>query len=257
MTRLNEAALDLDLALEEDDEYILSREMLVNLEAKRMRLAGRYDACADVLRALNLEGLLDYIDSFNPSAEAPYHNAKHEAAVVTAAYEGGRYHGLNRYELRSLVIAAALHDFDHSAGELTDDLNIKAAIDGLYLVHRAVSFTPSAITESELALAERLIKVTEFKDDKFTHAPQDLLEGILRDADLMMPYVEGELRTDLFLGLRRELETAGKSYSAEDFADGVAGFYKTAAWHSAWAIEKAATQGWPQRLESLRYVLRG
>lgn len=257
MTRLNEATLDLDLALEEDDEHILSREMLVNLEAKRMRLACRPDACADVLRALNLEALLDYIDSFNPSAEAPYHNARHEASVVTAVYEGGRYHGLERHELRSLVIAAAMHDFDHSAGELTDDLNIKAAIDGLYLVHRALSFTASAITESELALAERLIRVTEFKDGKFTFEPKDRLEGIIRDADLMMPYTDLDLRIELFLGLRRELETAGKSYSAEDYANGVVDFYKATPWHTAWANEKAATQGWSQRLESLRYVLRG
>jgi len=241
------------LLTDEEDEQILSREMLVNLEAKRLRLGPRPEACADVLRALNLEDVMDYIDCFNRSAKAPYHNAKHEAAVVTLVYEGGIYHGLGRFELRALVLAAAMHDFNHSAGKLTDDLNIDAAVKGLFFLHHTLVFTMSAITETELAIAKRLIKITQYP---YVGEPADILEKLIRDADLMMLYLDDELRLDLFRGLKAELEVkAEKPYSKEEFADGVIDFYKKIAWKTEWAKEKAATQGWTQRIESLHEAL--
>jgi len=230
---------------------LLSREVLVNLEAKRLRLGPRPEACADVLRALGLEGVINYIDTFNPSAGAPYHNAQHEAAVVTLVYEAGLYHNLGRRELRALVVAAAMHDFDHSAGALPDSKNIEAAVEGLYLLHTAVAFTSSAITDSETALAEQLIRVTQYP---YISGTNDLLEDIMRDADLMMPMLADPLRADLFKGLAREMQ-ATKSFTKQEFADGIIDFFKKVVWHSTWAVEKAATQGWPHHLESLHAVL--
>jgi hypothetical protein len=243
---------DMDL-LDADDEYILSREVLVNLEAKRLKLGPRPEACADVLRALNLEGLLDFIDSFNPSARAPYHNAEHEAAVVTLVYEAGLFYKLDRLQLRALVITGALHDFDHSAGKLIDSENIARAVKGLKLVRRALATTASALTEAEVMLAESLIKITEYP---YTKEPTGLLERIIRDADVMMPLLDPKLRLQLFNGLKAELRVKAPELTDEAFADGVHDFYEKVTWHTEWAKQKAAWSVWPEQLTALKSSLK-
>lgn len=224
----------------------VSRWSFLTAETEALRLASRPSACHEVLDrcGFGAAGLIDWMDQRNPSRDAPYHNATHEACVVVAAYEGACFEGLRRHELDALMIAAAFHDFNHTAGREPDHVNIARALNGLDQY-----FEENTTDDEVMDLARKLIEVTEYP---FIRAPRTLTEAIIRDADLMMPYQDEQLRLALFTGLREELATAGKTFTTEEYATGLAEFYSKQPWHTNWAKRRAELYHWPVVLKDLK-----
>jgi hypothetical protein len=107
----------------------------------------------------------------------PYHNLRHMLHVVWLCYQACIFYGprLTVREVRNLLIAAIMHDFDHSGLLGNDDLNIERAIRG-FRKHVAPE------DREHLADIEAIIRPTEYP---YKEAASDLslLAQVLRDAD--------------------------------------------------------------------------
>lgn len=222
-------SLSMEPLTSQAEDELLSREVPVNLLALRGQLAGHPEYLNMVLRALNLEELERVMSYSNPSARAPYHGFTHLSAVVVAVYEAAIFHDLDLEETKALVIAAALHDFNHwgalpRPGPVLDSVNIAAAIAGTRLLANRLSF--------DLELVEGLIASTEYP---YTGEPKSLLEMILRDADLTMPLLTDELALELFKGLYLEQVENHCELSYAEFCDKVVSFYANVSPYTSWA----------------------
>ncbi len=130
----------------------------------------------------------------------PYHNFRHMFYVVCTCFEACRYYlkksGQHSIKIRSLLIAAMFHDFDHSGVVGHDDLEIERAIRGL-----RKHILPEDLGEFD-AIAT-LIRYTEYpykmKADELS------MEGqILRDADLSQA-LSGVWMQQILFGLSQEM----------------------------------------------------
>jgi hypothetical protein len=117
------------------------------------------------------------------NSENPYHNFRHTLHVLWLCYDACHFYRkeLSPRLMRSLLIAALFHDFDHPghtpAGEDDPDrTNIPIAIDGL---------REHILPEDRALLREieAIIEATHFPY-KVTGEKLDLLGKIIRDADL-------------------------------------------------------------------------
>lgn len=66
-----------------------------------------------------------------PNASGPYHNSRHMFHVPWEVYDGGIHMGLSKRDLRSALVAAFMHDFDHTCKRNNDWVNIERAIRAL------------------------------------------------------------------------------------------------------------------------------
>ena len=237
------------------EDVILAREVPVNLLAMRHQLVGHPEYLDMVLWSLDLGWVKPYITNKNPSANMPYHNALHEAAVVVAVYEAAYFHNLDLTSTKALVIAAAFHDFNHignspRAEEVFDAQNIKAAIAGLQLrnQHELID---------DIELIKRLIRSTEYP---YRNPPYDLLECILRDADTTMPFLNKTYALTLFMGLKRELianfKLTGSAIDHERFTQGVTNFYSDLIPRSGWGRSLREHGAYTRRIDNLAMLLK-
>src|ERR1700730_7211803 len=113
----------------------------------------------------------------------PYHNFRHMSHVLWLCYKACQYysHELPPRQMRTLLIAALFHDFDHTGrphrgDEDPDGINIEIAISGLrrYLASDDRALMPEI---------EALIEATHFPY-RVDSQKLDLLGKIIRDADL-------------------------------------------------------------------------
>jgi 3'5'-cyclic nucleotide phosphodiesterase family protein len=113
----------------------------------------------------------------------PYHNFRHMTHVLWLCYKACQYysHKLPPRQMRTLLVAALFHDFDHTGrphrgDEDPDGINIEIAISGL---RRFLAPDDQAL----LPEIEALIEATHFPY-KVDSQKLDLLGKIIRDADL-------------------------------------------------------------------------
>jgi len=113
----------------------------------------------------------------------PYHNFRHMTHVLWLCYNACQYyaHELSPRSMRTLLIAALFHDFDHTGrphrgDEDPDGINIEIATSGL---RRYLASDDRALM-SEI---EALIEATHFPY-RVDSQKLDLLGNIIRDADL-------------------------------------------------------------------------
>lgn len=127
-----------------------------------------------------------------------YHNVRHMLHVLWEAYDGGVHMGLNRTDLRILLIAAMYHDFDHSGKKNPggDRENIDRAIEAL---RRDILF-PNDL--QYIDKIESAIHMTEFP---YVEETDDIISLILRDADMSQTFSPVWIQSVLF-GLGKELE---------------------------------------------------
>jgi hypothetical protein len=113
----------------------------------------------------------------------PYHNLRHISHVLWLSYDACRFYQdhLSPRQMRSLLIGAIFHDFDHPghphAGENDPDrINIPIAIAGLrrYIMSEDRDLLPQV---------EAIIEATHYPY-KVAREKLDLLGEIIRDADL-------------------------------------------------------------------------
>jgi hypothetical protein len=82
------------------------------------------------IKEYGLGRLYAYVLQNNPSKNLPYHGNSHMEMVAWVATLGGVFYGLTDEDMKILITAALVHDFDHSGSGKDDDINIVRAILG-------------------------------------------------------------------------------------------------------------------------------
>jgi len=127
----------------------------------------------------------------------PYHNLNHMMVVTEYVYTLGVIY-LSPQELEETLLVALFHDFQHTAGESKDDVNIGLAYFGLS------DFLTKASFEMDLEKLGLILKATQFP---YEINKEDLTrqQEIIRDADLCQLLEPTRIQFNL-LGLKKELK---------------------------------------------------
>lgn len=156
-----------------------------------------------------------------PNICMPYHNLRHMTHVLWEAYDGGVHMGLNKEEMRILLIAALMHDYDHTGIKGNDSVNIDRAIRAL---------DKFALDEDREFLIEirSTIRATQYPytDEAFT--PNQLL---LRDADQSQTFSLVWMQS--LLGLSQEM-----GISFKNILEMQGPFMKSLKFHTLWGENK-------------------
>lgn len=181
-----------------------------------------YDAASDLIHGAGdlMEWLND--ETKNTSIDAPYHNLFHTLCMIVNCNEGyisnidvdADYDYITQ---RTITIAAAFHDFAHSAGAQDDDWNIATA---LYWVERFFDEQAKKYEHDDffqnrnnLTKIKQLISVTRYP---FIHEPQTLEEKIIRDSDLLQCYEDAWFE-HVIQGLQQEFAVKGRFIDTKEF----------------------------------------
>ena len=174
----------------------------------------------------------------------PYHNFRHLFHVLWQCYDACRYYRaqLEPAQMRVLLIAALLHDFDHTGhgGLGDDDLEIERALRGL---RRHIA------TEdlNNLPRIEALMRSTEYPHKKRAE-DLDLSEQILRDADLSQSLDNVWLQQTIFgLGNELNIEPEAMLHMQPEFLDKLS-------FTTEWGKEKFQKLIAPRKAEALRLL---
>ncbi len=119
---------------------------------------------------------------YAPNLHKPYHNLRHMLHVTWLCYRACKFYRdkLTPRQMRSLLIAAMFHDFDHTGTLGHDDLNIIRALRGL-----AKHIDP-ADKDHEAEIAQ-MIRGTQYPY-VIEVEELDLCGQILRDADVSQAF---------------------------------------------------------------------
>lgn len=197
--------------------------------------------CKNIAEAFCPIGTFDWITLKNPSSNAPYHNSIHEALVFNYCYQGAVKLDLLEKEKTILLLAAAFHDFDHTAGAQSDDVNIERACAGFKEAKLIMS-------DNDYDEVINLIKITRYP---YIREPKTLSEMILLDADKMMPYANKDVAVKLFKGLRAEFATSGKTFTDDEYITGLKNFYNNIQWHTLWAKDRVSRYNFSSLVDSI------
>lgn len=157
-----------------------------------------------------------------PNFHAPYHNFRHMAHVCWEAYDGGVHMGLDPRELRNLLIAALMHDYDHTGTKGDDSVNIERSIRAL---------DKYALEEDRPYLLDirEYIRATRFPYDDRDQFNQNHL--ILRDADQSQTFSLVWMQS--LAGLAKELDI-----SYESMLRGQKAYMESLKFHTLWGKNK-------------------
>lgn len=236
--------LDLHEFLDSEDEEIIEADLKLFKAIKQYRLMDLGEFSVKMIRdRLDLQCFFSFFQSFNSSADAPYHNNYHSYCLVNNCYEGAFYEKLTNVETRALIAAALFHDFDHSAGKETDEVNIKVALVGLSTAQHYASSQGLGLTQFEMEAAISTIKVTS---DLLSIEPVTSSEKIVRDANLMQYYEsDAAVLYKQLLGMKEEITVNEKTSIARDnCVEASRAPFDKMAWHTIWAKEKAIVRDW-------------
>lgn len=156
----------------------------------------------------------------------PYHNFRHMCHVLFLCYQACLFYKdkFSEREMRTLLVAALFHDFNHTGGTGPDSVNIARAIAGL---ERHLEMEDGG----EYANIVALMKATEFPYKVPTES-LGLRAQIIRDADMAQSLGVAWIQQTVF-GLASE-------WGKEPFnmlKDEV-GFHKNLKFHTEWAKKK-------------------
>lgn len=141
---------------------------------------------------------LSFIIKNSNSNYSPYHNLNHNIVVTVFAYHIGKSEGLSEKEMKELLISAIFHDYNHTAGESKDDVNIKNSKKGVkeFIEKNKINVDANKIND--------ILDATEFpykiNDDNLT-----IQQKIIRDADLTQLFESSRIQS-VYLGLQKELK---------------------------------------------------
>ena len=185
----------------------------------------------------DIEAFEPYLYERNPSAGAPYHGAKHTLAMMNFVAEGCACLCVPAQQTQNAILAALFHDFNHFQGYIKDDrLNIENAVRGFaeIAVHHSLD-------EWQTLEVIQTIRNTQFPlPEHISVSELPLVSLILRDSDLMMPYLPMEEAVRLQLGLKEELERRRGPMDLEAYLFSTILFYREQViWNTSWAQAKA------------------
>ncbi len=157
----------------------------------------------EIIKKYKLDDYLKTVLTESKSNNAPYHNINHVLCMVKNTYIIGQVEGLGKNEIRTLVISALFHDFNHSEGKKSDDENIKTAIKAVkkYILEKDKDIEDDIIN---------IIKATEYPyviEDK----DLDMSQKVIRDSDMLQTLEDNFVHQILF-GLSKELGIEFKKF---------------------------------------------
>ncbi len=158
---------------------------------------------------------ISYLEKHNLGKDNPYHNLEHCYTIAIRSVEGAIVNSASTIDQRRIFLSALFHDFNHSAGKLTDNQNISLAVEGLqqfFNIELDNHSDKELFGENALSEMEKIIQVTEYP---FIHEPKTLLEKIIRDSDLMQ-YLEVDYEK-FMNGLGEELNLNITKEQTKDF----------------------------------------
>lgn len=160
-------------------------------ELSAIEIINKYDYLKQAFR---------YIINNNKSNGAPYHNLNHLFTVTKSTYEALQYEGLLRKkEARGTLLAALLHDGNHSMGAQTDAENI---VDAKVFLRKFYDSLPGANKE-ELKFIFSLLDATQYPY-VIEATNLNIYQKIIRDADLTQLFQYNWIHQSVY-GLSKEL----------------------------------------------------
>ncbi len=156
-----------------------------------------------ILDVHNLAWVWKFVEENNTGRDNTYHNNAHMMSVARGCWE---FYNVERHRsvtyienaLEVLLVAAMLHDFDHTGGVEDDEINIARAIAG---VERIAGSLDKQFFDGFSNLVISTIKVTQYP---FVHSPTTMPQRIIRDVDGMQSYEPNGLEL-IMEGLRSEM----------------------------------------------------
>ena len=153
----------------------------------------------------------------NKSNKIPYHNLWHTLCMVRYCNEGALFEGLNNEDRIDLLIAALIHDMNHSGGCMSDEDNVRIAKESGYKL-----YSKTDVFKDEEDFEKRVGRIVNATQYPYV-IPSDELDKqqqIIRDADLMQS-IESTWFTHTTCGLCSEMDV-----DIEDFFDMQIDFFK-------------------------------
>lgn len=156
-----------------------------------------------ILKQLKIEWVWQYVEENNGGRMNTYHHNLHMKTIAVNCWtffhiECPELANDSEHSLAKVVIAACLHDMNHSGGEFEDSVNIERAIAAVEAIEG--SLDKQFYDGFGYGVAE-LIRVTQYP---FIRSPYTQLEKILRDTDALQAY-EPDGVTAIMEGLRMEM----------------------------------------------------
>jgi len=174
----------------------------------------------NLIKFYQLENYFNILLKHNLSNDAPYHNLYHTLCVMENASLCLTHEEENKFtkeQRRNTLIASLFHDFNHSKGKDSDDINVQTAID---------SFLKYSLeTEENNNFIIDIIKATQYpyviNEEILT-----IFQKIIRDADLLQLFRENYIQQNI-IGLSTEMNKP-----IEEFLNSSLSFYKNIKFHT-------------------------
>lgn len=164
-----------------------------------------------------------YVDKCTSTA-LPYHNRYHTMTMVKNVAEAADYYYLLRTWKDSLIVAAIFHDFNHSGGVQNDRVNITNARREFNYFYTNYHQGPAENSINPV-FVDQMIETTMFVGGEFPNEPTDLIQQIIRDADLLQ-ISEPNWYDMVIEGIRAELVNGGLTLSEDQMVRGQIDFMK-------------------------------
>jgi len=141
---------------------------------------------------------LKFIINNSKSNTAPYHNLNHMLTVTRHVYNALDYMFMLEDErVEELLLAALFHDYNHSMGKQTDDINVAEAKKGLR------AFLTLEKLEMDIEFMESILDATEYPY-KLHFRRLNFYQKLIRDCDLCQAYEYNWLQQCVY-GLSQEM----------------------------------------------------
>lgn len=157
----------------------------------------------------NLKAFYQYYLGNCLTLSVPYHNMRHTLGMIyhiIRIYEQGRG-GLSDVRLSDddlyiLITSALFHDYNHSAGRFSDQVNVRNAKEGLTACLKSI-LPESEIREEIILTCKKNIDATQYpyiiSDDQL-----DIQQRIMRETDIIVCLYD-DFITQSFMGLAAEM----------------------------------------------------
>jgi len=216
---------------------------LAGLDGKDLsviEVVGKYDYLSKAFK---------YIVENNPSNYSPYHNFNHLLTVLKYTYQGLKFEGLlEGRNAKWTMIAAIMHDYNHSAGKQKDDKNVADAKEGIKQMLKKEDIDA---TEDNVEFIDKLLDATQYP---YIIESKDLnkYQKIIRDADLTQVFEYNWIQQNIF-GLSKEL-----NMTVIDFLKGQRKFLEAVEFNSEYG-KKLMKERWKQvmkEFEELEKIMK-